>query len=1348
MKRMISYLLAFCMCLSFLWILPAKAEAVGSGANDLYRLPDQYKQDDGTYFQETSDVGLWPSSEESCDVPKGSTPYPTNCAGQWFSEMGAVNDPAYTGKQTFPSPLLQGATANTELGGAALHSSCRFPVRGDFTGRGFTAEKLLALAKPLALVPRTLEAWVYFPENIPYQTRGGVILGNYHEANSCVLSFEIYSGGAPRLYLADEYGRVTNLLFSNVSVYNGGWNHLAIVMDETQGKAHCYLNGNPAQSLSLTALPPVPASSLAVGGDYRKGNGQYFKGQLHSVTLYEGAHSPDAIVRDMAGQGGIPLASWDLSQSADSYKDLSPYSYHIGLSDLGSSFYAGEHNTVSKSFPAVPDTVEAWISFPSDMGASTRGGVILGNYRDGAKGIFNVEIYRNGNPRMYYIDPNGAVVDKIFNKVNVYTGAWIHLAVVRDSAAKKAHCYINGTLSQSVDLDVTSFAPSSSLVVGGDCRSNNVQYFKGQIRSVAVYADARTEAEIAGDKNAMGSGDPLAYWDVRVKANSYADLSGRGYSIHRTEEGPNFQANDTYKLCKELSAMPKTLEAWICFPADMDPATRGGIILGNYPGKWNGVFNFEIGTKGQPRLYYKALDGVVTDVVFHQVNVYTGQWVHLTLVQDVAGNALRCYVDGVLAQTISKTVPSYTPVGQLCVGSDLRSGNEQYFKGRIRSVCVYGDVRTEAEIQEDRNKLGNGDPLANWNILKSADSYPDLSGNGYHINRRARWLTEKEAVTDYDFTFVAVGDTQIVARKDKENGTQNLNRVYEWILSQKASQNIQYVMGLGDITDGNTDAEWVIAQRAIHQLNGKIPYSLVRGNHDGSDKINASFNDPSVSPYSNTYEGSFDGTLNNTWRTIKAGTNEIPYLIMTLDYGPTDQVLAWAEQVVQAHPKHNVIITTHAYLFRDGTTLDSADVCPPSSSGAQHNNGDQIWEKFVKKHENIVMVLSGHDPCDNVVVNQGAGVQGNVVTQLLIDPQGVDTTTLTGAVALLHFSADGSKVSVEYYSTLQDAYYLSENQFELSVAVVEQPSEIEIPIGHSLNLQSDITVNYAVEAARLDGYEGYYMECKIPQYEGNTFVGTEVLRLTPERRGNYIYFVLEGQTAVNMNDEVEATLYMQKGGRIYHSQTDCYSIATYAYGQMEKAGTPEKLKGLCANLLRYGAKAQIFKAYRTDSLADAAMTQTHRAYLSDMEAVSFGNNNTVLNDLGSAGVAWAAKALNLSSKVSVKFIFTPGSYTGKPETLKLHLTYVGINGASKAVTVEGAELYSAERDLYAFTFDGLLAAELRTVVSAQIYEGSTPVSCTLQYSADTYGNNKTGSLGELCKALFAYSDSARDYFVG
>ena len=54
---------------------------------------------------------------------------------------------------------------------------------------------------------------------------------------------------------------------------------------------------------------------------------------------------------------------------------------------------------------------------------------------------------------------------------------------------------------------------------------------------------------------------------------------------------------------------------------------------------------------------------------------------------------------------------------------------------------------------------------------------------------------------------------------------------------------------------------------------------------------------------------------------------------------------------------------------------------------------------------------------------------------------------------------------------------------------------------------------------------------------------------------------------------------------------------------------------------------------------------------------------------------------------------------------------------------------------------------VRSVVSVQVYAGDTPLFCTLKYSADTYGNNKTGALGDLCKALFAYSDSAKSYFT-
>ncbi|MBP3412401.1 MAG: hypothetical protein J6K89_04005, partial [Oscillospiraceae bacterium] len=122
------------------------------------------------------------------------------------------------------------------------------------------------------------------------------------------------------------------------------------------------------------------------------------------------------------------------------------------------------------------------------------------------------------------------------------------------------------------------------------------------------------------------------------------------------------------------------------------------------------------------------------------------------------------------------------------------------------------------------------------------------------------------------------------------------------------------------------------------------------------------------------------------------------------------------------------------------------------------------------------------------------------------------------------------------------------------------------------------------------------------------------------------------------------------------------------------------------------------------------------------------------------------KSLNLDSKVALKFVFSMGTYTGELSNLTLRVSYKDSTGAEKTLTLTNAALYNPDRGYYAFTLDTLLAAELRSVVSVQIYAGDTPVSCTLRYSADTYGNNKTGQLLTLCKALFAYSDSAKAFF--
>jgi len=308
--------------------------------------------------------------------------------------------------------------------------------------------------------------------------------------------------------------------------------------------------------------------------------------------------------------------------------------------------------------------------------------------------------------------------------------------------------------------------------------------------------------------------------------------------------------------------------------------------------------------------------------------------------------------------------------------------------------------------------------------------------------------------------------------------------------------------------------------------------------------------------------------------------------------------------------------------------------------------------------------------------------------------------------------------------------------------------DASLKLNHSLNLASDISVNLLVSKSLLEGFDmdTVYVESAVDTYEGNVKTGTKLIRITPVDNGYFYYFTLDGLTAVQMNDRIASVLYGTKDGQVYYSPVDEYSIGAYAYAQLNNEDRPESLKILCADLLRYGSMAQIFKAYRVDSLVDANMTALHRGYLSDVEAVTFGNHNRVLDDIENATVTWAGKALNLESKVTLKFAFYPASYTGSLSDLTLHISYTDIHGNTKTEILGSPELYLASSGVYAFTLDTLLAAELRAVISAQIYAGETPVSPTLEYSPDTYGNGKTGDLLNLCKALFAYSDSAKTYF--
>lgn len=528
----------------------------------------------------------------------------------------------------------------------------------------------------------------------------------------------------------------------------------------------------------------------------------------------------------------------------------------------------------------------------------------------------------------------------------------------------------------------------------------------------------------------------ILFFSVIIGALLLASVSIGGAD----ETGLTFEGSNIYEAPERTDRTPTTFEAWIKLPKSAANG-RGGVIIGNYGDATSPCINLEIHNGGNPRLYWLGrTSSDLADCKFTDVNVCTGEWLHLAVVRNKTKRKVHCYINGELVSTIDlplKAVRDMICVEPFVVGGDLRNGNGQYFKGSIRSVAIYDSVRTAEDIKKDMASPEICDSLISYYDLTKGLN--DLSGNGYDLTHHSSivWIpaSQKEEITDFDYTFAVIGDTQTVANKTPEK----FRLIYDWIINNKEKKNIQFAMGLGDITDESLDREWNLAMYNIRRMaDAGIPFSLTRGNHD---TVNTFTKNYSYSEFASSVEGTFDDTMLNTWQKFSVGNRK--YIVFALDFGPSDQVLAWAEEIITAHPDHNVIITTHSYLYRDGTTLDAADLYPPTSG----NTGDHMWKKLIKKHENIVLVLSGHDPVGRIIMAQDEGDNGNTVTQMLVDFQYEDASQGgLGIVTLLHFSEDSDEIQVETYSTAKEQYYKPKNQFTFTLDFVGEDPIDESPV--------------------------------------------------------------------------------------------------------------------------------------------------------------------------------------------------------------------------------------------------------------------------------------------------------------
>jgi hypothetical protein len=182
-----------------------------------------------------------------------------------------------------------------------------------------------------------------------------------------------------------------------------------------------------------------------------------------------------------------------------------------------------------------------------------------------------------------------------------------------------------------------------------------------------------------------------------------------------------------------------------------------------------------------------------------------------------------------------------------------------------------------------------------------------------------------------------------------------------------------------------------------------------------------------------TFGGRLRARASSTTRITCSTAGGHAWIAVALEWGPRDEVIAWANDVMTQHPDRLGIFVTHAYLNNNDRRYDHTDTEHPQDFNPHEyatpggvNDGEELWQKLVRKHR-FVMTLSGH------VVGDGTGYlasttdRGNICHQMMSNFQ-MRELGGEGYMRLLELLPDGETLVVRTYSPVYDRYLMGADQ--------------------------------------------------------------------------------------------------------------------------------------------------------------------------------------------------------------------------------------------------------------------------------------------------------------------------------
>lgn len=308
------------------------------------------------------------------------------------------------------------------------------------------------------------------------------------------------------------------------------------------------------------------------------------------------------------------------------------------------------------------------------------------------------------------------------------------------------------------------------------------------------------------------------------------------------------------------------------------------------------------------------------------------------------------------------------------------------------------------------------------------------------------------------FSIVVLPDTQFYSERHPETFQSQV----AWIEDNEDARNIAFVLHEGDIVNHNVAEQWDVASQALHSLDGVVPYVLAVGNHDLRGSVTGlsrevDFFDENfpVAMHDDDawFCGSYDESdLQNSYALLEGGGRK--WLVLALEFGPRDEVLLWANDILSDYAQYPAIIVTHAYMYLGDDRYDHVGMplqeFSPYSYGivGSINDGEEMWNALVAPNANVKFVFSGHMLFPGVGRLTSVRADGSTTHQVLANYQTCATADpcvnpMTGEMnrggdgylRIVDISTDHTRADITTYSTTLDNYKRDiDNEFSLELS--------------------------------------------------------------------------------------------------------------------------------------------------------------------------------------------------------------------------------------------------------------------------------------------------------------------------